>query len=173
VERDADGRVLVVADASFLINFLAVDRMDVLGKLAHLRFHVVNHVSAEVRHEDQRGRLAAAMDGGVITEIEITDPTELRLYDELRRFLGDGESASLAVAVNRRWVIAADEKGRFRRELFSRLGEDYLLNTLGALVTAIRMGVITVSEAEALRTQLRAHRFEMDQTPFERLIKEE
>ncbi|MBI2218470.1 MAG: hypothetical protein HYU51_14365 [Candidatus Rokubacteria bacterium] len=50
---------------------------------------------------------------------------------------------------------------------------DYLLNTLGALLTAIRTGVITVAEAEALRTQLRENRFEMDPTPFEQLVKEE
>lgn len=76
------------------------------------------------------------------------------------------------MAVSRRWVIAADEKGRFRRELFSRLGEDYLLDTLGALLTAIRSDVITVAHAEALRTQLQAHQFQMDSTPFDQLLRE-
>jgi hypothetical protein len=57
--------------------------------------------------------------------------------------------------------------------LFARLGEDYLLNTLGALLTAIRAGEITVDEAEALRVQLRENRFEMDSTPFDDLLKEE
>jgi hypothetical protein len=71
------------------------------------------------------------------------------------------------------WVIAADEKGRFRREVFVRLGEDHLLNTLGALVTAIKAGVIAAEEAETLRGRLREHRFEMDPTPFEELLKEE
>ena len=69
---------------------------------------------AEVRYDDQRARLQAAMDSGVMREIAIMNPGEVRLYDEFRRFLGDGESASPAVAVIRRWVIAADEKGRFR-----------------------------------------------------------
>ena len=173
MERDANGRLLVVTDSSFLINFLVLDRVDVLGGLPHFRFHVVNHVTAEIRYEDQRTRLQAAEERGIVTEIEVTDPDEVLLYDELRRFLGDGESASLAVAVRRRWVIAADEKGRFRRELFARLGEDYLPNTLGALVTAIKAGVIAVEEAEALREQLRANRFEMDSTPFDDLLKEE
>jgi predicted nucleic acid-binding protein len=173
VERDAEGRRLVIVDASFLINFLAVDRMDIVGKLPGLRFHLVNHVRAEVRHDDQRARLGVALAGGMMTEIEVTDPGEVRLYGQFRRFLGDGESASLAVAVGRRWVIAADEKGRFRREVFARLGDSYLLNTLGALLIAIRAGVITVAEAEALRTQLRAHRFEMDPIPFDELLREE
>ena len=172
MEQDADGRLLVVADSSFLINFLAIDRMDILSRLPKFRVHLVNHVRAEIRYESQRSRLQAAMEAGGVIEIEITDPGEILLYDELRKFLGDGESASLAVAVSRRWVIAADEKGRFRRELFSRLGEDYLLDTLGALVTAIRADVITVAHAEALRTQLQEHRFQLDPTPFDQLLRE-
>lgn len=171
--RNADGRLLVVADSSFLINFLVLDRMDILGQLPGFRFHVVNHVRAEIRYEDQRTRLQAAVNGGVVTEIEITDAGEILLYDEFRRFLGDGESASLAVAVTRTWVIAADEKGRFRRELFERLGEANLLNTLGALIAAIKAHVITAEEAEALRARLRENRFEMDATSFNELLKEE
>jgi predicted nucleic acid-binding protein len=173
VERAADGRLLVVADSSFVINFLAVDRMDILGRLPQFRFHVVNHVLAEIRYESQRLRMRTALEAGTVIEIESTEPAEILLYDEFRRFLGDGESASMAVAVRRRWVIAADERGAFRRELFARLGEDYLLDTLGALVTAIKADVITVADAEALRAQLRAHRFEMDPTPFAELLREE
>lgn len=131
MERDADGRLLIVADSSLLINFLVLDRMDILDGLPQFRFHIVNHVRAEIRYEDQRARLEAALESGVMTEIEITAPGEILLYDELRQFLGDGEAASLAVAVSRRWVIAADERGRFRRELFGRLGENYLLDTAG------------------------------------------
>src|SRR5438046_886818 len=146
--------------------------MDIVSRLPQFRFSVVNHVRAEIRYESQRVRLEAAMESGGVTEIEISDPAEILLYDELRSFLGDGESASLAVAVSRRWVIAADEKGRFRRELFGRLGENYLLDTLGALLTAIKSDIITVADAEAMRSQLREHRFEMDPTPFEDLLHE-
>jgi predicted nucleic acid-binding protein len=173
VEQDPDGRLLVIADASFLINLLAVDRIHILSRLPQFRFHVINHVRAEIRYESQRVRLQAAMEGGLVTEIEITEPGEVRLYHELRSFLGDGEAASLAVAVSRRWVIAADEKGRFHREVFDRLGEDYLLDTLGALLTAIKTKVLTVGEADALRAQLRDHRCEMDPTPFDELLSEE
>ena len=146
MERGDDGRLLVVTDASFLINFLVLDRMDILAGLPQFRFHVVNHVRTEIRYENQRARLQAATEGGAVTDIEITDLAEILLYDEFRKFLGDGEAASLAMAVTRRWIVAADEKGRFRRELFSRLGEDHLLDTLGALLTAIRADVITVAQ---------------------------
>lgn len=172
MERDRDGRLLVVTDSSFLINFLLLDQTALLGGLREFSFHVLNHVTAEVRYEAEQARLQAALAAGILSEIEITAPAEILLYDEFRRVLGDGESASLAVAVSRRWVIAADEKGRFRRELFERLGENYLLDTAGALVSAIKAGVITVGRAEALRVQLRENRFEMDPRPFDELVTE-
>ncbi len=42
MERTLDGRILVVADTSFLVNFLALDRMDVLSRLQIYAFHVPN-----------------------------------------------------------------------------------------------------------------------------------
>jgi len=52
VERTADGRILVVADTSFLVNFLLLDRMDILGGLRAYAFRVPNHVVAEVGYEE-------------------------------------------------------------------------------------------------------------------------
>jgi hypothetical protein len=57
VERDADGRLLVVTDSSFLINFLVLDRVDLLGGLPQFRFHVLNHVTADTRTSGHGSRL--------------------------------------------------------------------------------------------------------------------
>lgn len=173
MERDPDGRILVLVESSCLINFLVLDRMDILGGLRQFNLYVLDHVSAEIRRPEQQARLQAAVAAGIVTEIEITDPAEILLYDKFRKFLGDGESACLAVAVSRGWAIAADEKGRFRRELFDRLGEGYLLDTLGVLIAAIKVGIISVEEAEGLRERLRQNRFEMDPRPFDELLTEE
>lgn len=171
MERTPDGRILVVVDTSFLINFLALNRMDILHGLRRYAFRIPNHVVREIEYEDQKEKLQDALAGGTLSEIEITDLAEMTLYAELRRFLGDGESACLAVAATRRWVIAADEKGRLRREILERLGEDYLLNTLGAIVEALRAGILTLSEAEEIRRELARRRFVMsDVPPFEELL---
>ena len=69
MEKDADGRLLVVADSSFLINFLVLDQMDLLGRLTKFHFHVLNHVRAEIRYGDQRARLQAGVEGGIVTEM--------------------------------------------------------------------------------------------------------
>jgi predicted nucleic acid-binding protein len=171
VERTFEGRILVIADTSFLVNFLTLDRMDILRGLQAYVFYAPNHVVAEVEYAEQRERLSVALAEGTVTELEITDPGEIALYDELRRFLGDGEAACLAVAATRRWVIATDEKRRLRREIFERLGEEYLLNTPGAIVAALRAGILTVPEAETIRGELAQHRFVMADVPsFEELL---
>lgn len=80
----------------------------------------------------------------------------------------------ILVAATRRWAIATDERGRLRREIFERLGEEYLLDTPGTLVAALRAGILTIPEAEAIRQELARHRFVMkDVPPFEDLLREE
>jgi len=173
VERTSDGRILMVADTSFLLNFLVIDRMDVLAGLQALAFRAPNHVVLEVRYPEEKERLHVALAAGTLSEIEITDLSEIALYVHLRTFLGDGESACLAVAATRQWAIATDEKGRLQREIFERLGEDYLLDTPGALIAALRAGVLTVPQAETIREELARHRFIMrDLPPFEELVRE-
>lgn len=162
----------VIVDTSCLINFLIVDRMDYFSGLAAHIFVVPNHVVAEVEDAVQRAQLDAALAAGVLTEVEITDPAEIALYAGLRRFLGDGEAACLAVAEARGWVLAADEKGRLRREVHERLGEAALVNTPGILVAAIQAGILTVDEAEVLRVVLARNRFVMDVPPFAELVGE-
>ncbi len=69
--------------------------MDILGGLRQFKFHVLDHVGAEVRYPDQQARLQAAVAAGMVSELEITESPEILLYDEFRKFLGDGESACL------------------------------------------------------------------------------
>jgi hypothetical protein len=68
--------------------------------------------------------------------------------------------------------MAADEKGRLRREAYERLGEANLVNTPGILVSAIQEGILTAEGAEALRAVLATHRFVMDLPPFAKLVGE-
>jgi hypothetical protein len=59
--------------------------------------------------------------------------------------MGTGEAASLAVAVNRGWAIASDEKKAFRREASARPGSGRILTTPGLYVVAVRAGVLSAS----------------------------
>lgn len=150
----SDERVLVVADASVLINFLRAGRLDLLRHHEDYRIVVTEHVRREVRYPDQASELAEALTAGDITELQVTDPTELAIFAELNAVLGREESASIAVAANRGCVIAMDELGRARREVYERVGRNRLINTPGLVLSCVRNGAITVAEADSVKARL-------------------
>ena len=67
---------IVVADTSVLINFLRIDRMDLIG--AHpASFIATDHVAAEIAdtYPEQQARYAAALSAAHISEQRIDDPS--------------------------------------------------------------------------------------------------
>ncbi len=152
--RPSDERVLVVADASVLINFLRAGRLDLLRHHGGYKLVVTEHVRREVAYPDQAAELATALSAGDIDEIQLTDPVELKIFAELNAVLGRGESASIAVAANRGWVIAMDELGRARREVDRRVGRNRLINTPGLILSCIRNGAVAVAEADGIKNTL-------------------
>lgn len=154
---------LVAADACFLINFLAVDRMDLLAALAAYKFQVPLEVVAEVVRPVQAQRLSTAIADGTVETQEMIDLAEMASFaDNLREQLGRGESACLALATSRGWLLASDERGRFRRLATDRIGSERLMTTLDALDQAIRIGALTGRDARVIAEDLRNnHRFAM------------
>jgi len=119
VERDADGRLRVV-DSSFLINFLAVDRMDILAVSGSSAF--TWSTTCVPRSDMTTSAAAASRDGGWGGDGDRDHRSrEIRLYDELRHVL---ETASRPPRRGRQSSVGdcGDEKGRFRRELFTGSG---------------------------------------------------
>jgi predicted nucleic acid-binding protein len=154
VERAPDGRVLVVADTNVLINFLRAARLDLVSHHRDYKLVVTEHARGEVTYPEQSAELATALSAGDIDEVQLTDPVELGIFAGLNAVLGRGESAAIAVAANRNWVIAMDELGRARREAYGRVGRNRLINTPGLVLSCIRNGDITVAEADALKEDL-------------------
>lgn len=91
-------------------------------------------------------------------------------YAELRRVLGDGEAASLAIAEARGWIVACDEKRRFRREAEARLGAARIVNTPGLIVAAIVENLISVAEADTFKERLVERRFRIAVDSFATLV---
>lgn len=144
----------VATDTSLLLNFLRIDRTDILGALPGFRFCVLNHVIGEVTQEPHATRLQAALAKSHIVEFELTDLDAIANYDDLRQNLGDGEAATIAAAAHDQWVIGMDEKGRAKREAIARVGERKLLNTPGVLVHAVHVELLTLTAAEQIRLDL-------------------
>ena len=132
--RDAGRGVYRVAlDASVLINFLILERSDILGTLPGHRFFVLARVEAEVTRTEQ---LAT-------------------------RAMGRGEAACLAAAEYRNWLFACDERRSVRRIAVDRIGTGRILTTPGILLRAIRSNILGVAEADELKVVLERNRFRM------------
>ena len=109
---------IIVADTSVLINFLRIDRMDLLGRHP-CRFLATDHVEAEIEDDEQRARYAAAVTAGHLETCTVTDPGEVALYMRLGpgQRLGSGECSAIAVAIIRRCAIAVDDNRAVSRAM--------------------------------------------------------
>jgi predicted nucleic acid-binding protein len=157
---------VVVTDTNILINLIHIGRLDLLGKLPPYSFVVPEEVVKEVREPQQAQALHTAMSSGLLSEVQLADPAELKVYADLIQILGSGEAACLSLAQCRHWLIASDEKKKFRRETLARLGARRLLNTPGILSLAISGGIITVEDADRAKAVLEQHRFIMSFASF-------
>ena len=87
-------------DASVLINFLRIDRMDLIARHSH-DFIVTDHVAAEIsdRYPEQRKRFAEAIDATAISQTSVVSPEEMSLFESLSASgrLGAGECSAVAV----------------------------------------------------------------------------
>jgi predicted nucleic acid-binding protein len=171
-DQDAVLLRVVVTDTNILINLVHVGLLDLLGKLPPYSFVIPEEVVREVEDPDQAKAVQAAISCGVLHVIQLTDPAELTVYAELIQILGVGEAACLSLAQCRNWLIASDEKRKFRREMISRLGQGRLLNTPGILTYAITSRVITVEDADQAKALLEQRRFIMSFSSFRDVLPE-
>lgn len=167
---EARTRRIVVLDANVLINLAYAQRMALLRELPGYEFVVPEDVVAEIVDPPQRQQLDAAISDGYLRVETITEPEDLVRYAEYRRSLGRGESACLVLAKRHNWLIASDEKGRFRREATAAVGTGRIMNTPGLFVVAIHADIISVEDADQLKAELERHRFRMPFGSFRDLL---
>ena len=102
----------------------------------------------------------------MLSVVAFETTAELATYAALRRIMGQGEAAALALAEQRHFAIASDEKRVFRREAIARLGTDRLVTTADVFVACIRAGAITIGDADAALRTLVANRFTLPFASF-------
>ncbi len=148
--------LIIIADTSVLINFLRIDRMDLIG--AHSSaFMATEHVGSEVSdsYPDQQARYRAALDAGFVTEERVDDPAEVELFLKLRRQprLGTGECSAISVAMNRGHALAVDDNRAINHALQEAgLAKRHLriVRTQDILADLVRAGVLSISAADAI-----------------------
>jgi predicted nucleic acid-binding protein len=165
----------IVADTSVLLNFLKIDRMDLIGRFP-LRFLVTDHVATEVTNPQHQACYAAAIAAGHLDTCSVTDIAEVKTFARLTREgrLGSGERAAIAVALRRRYPLAIDDNkavGRALREAGMAGARLTVLRTADVMVSLIRAGVIQIAEADTIRVDWeRNHRFQIKAASFRDLL---
>ncbi len=107
---NSDKKILIT-DTSVLINFLNIDRIDLLiafpGKFL-ITEHVVDEITMDF--QDQQNRLNLAITSGQLEVILVDSEQELQMYNELikERRLGEGECSAIACAIHRKYTPCRD-----------------------------------------------------------------
>ena len=162
---------IVVTDANVLINLMHVSRLDLLAKIPNYKFVVPEHVREEITIPEQRTALDAAVTAGWL-KVEVIDDLEaITVFTELIAHIGRGEAACIAIAAQRGWLIASDEKKRFLREVTERVGGAHVLTTADVFVLAIKAGLLTIEEADAHKVTLEGKRFKVPFASYRDLVK--
>ena len=135
-----------------------------------MRFVVPEHVVEEITDPVQKGALVTALNNNYLEQVVITEIEEMEGYVELHQTLGQGESACLAIAEHRGYLVSSDEKRAFRRIALERIGRHRLLTTPDLIVRAIQAGLATVAEADGWKDKLQSNRFIMKFGSFAELL---
>ena len=165
---------IIVTDTSVLINFLRIDRTDLIARHSH-DFIATDHVAAEItdRYPDQQERFAAAVSAGAISETRVTAPEEIRLFGSMFAAgrLGAGECSAIALAIHRCYILAIDDRlaTTHARQADAKLR---ILATQDLVVSMIREGLLNVSEADRIKREWATrHRFRLKLDSFHELLR--
>ena len=157
-----DGRTDAIIDSSTLVNFLKIDRADLLASHPCYRFIVVDAVRNEVtkHYPSQVVRLEAAFTAGQLFRDQpaaATSIAELTAFAAMASIkIGVGERAAIAAAKTRGLPLAMDDERAWKRAGSGLSRKD----TVSVMVSLIKAGVIDVASADAIKSDWESnHKF--------------
>ncbi len=147
-----DSTTLVV-DTSVLINFLCIDRMDLVARHSH-SFIVTEHVAEEVKnyYSDERRRLDNAFKSAILREervearILVASPASSAKSGRL----GLGERSAIALAISKGWRLAIDDR-RAAKEALEISPKLPIVTTQDLVVSMIRENLLNIAEADNMK----------------------
>ena len=157
----------IVLDASVLLNFVKIGRIELLGQL-DTSVVLLDQVLDEVRRPKQREAVEDAVKAGILDLQSVRDPVEVALFANLRTDgrLGAGECAVLAVALTRNWAAGLQDR-RARNEGQRRREDLALCQTEDLVLKLIQSGYLSLEEADGFLIEWATkHRFKSRLTSF-------
>lgn len=164
---------ILVTDTSVLVNFLRIDRMDLLGALP-CQFLVTDHAAGELTdfYPEQVDRFNAALTAGHVAACTVTEDAALDIFGQLAGTsrLGVGESATIAHAMVTGAGVAIDDRRAINEA--QRIAEGLVIvRTADLMVRMIELAIITLADADTIKDNWAAnHRFRIPVGSFSELI---
>jgi Predicted nucleic acid-binding protein, contains PIN domain len=160
-------------DSSVLINFLRINRIDLLGKCSHT-FFITDHVVEEISSlfPAQRACLEFGLEQKILQKINVELPGEFELFTSLNesRQLGAGECAAIAVASHRGYYLTIDDNQAIKKTM-GLIGSSQIFRTQDLIVMMIREQILEVAEADHLiEIWATQHRFKLKIKSFSELV---
>ncbi|HSW85980.1 MAG TPA: hypothetical protein VLG49_00610 [Rhabdochlamydiaceae bacterium] len=160
-------------DASVLINFLKIKRIDLLEKCSH-SFFITDHVQDEIttHYPDQRAYLERALHQNILQRANVEASQEFTIFAELGKSgqLGSGECAAIAVASHRQYYLAIDDNQAIKKAS-GLLSSHFILRTQDIVVVMIQEQLLGIDEADDLiETWAAQHRFKLKIKSFRELV---
>jgi len=165
---------ILITDTSVLINFLNIDRMDLLSQYPGL-FFITEHVVDEITNafQEQQSLLSIAITNEIITVVSINEEIELEIFNKLikEHRLGVGECSAIACAINRKYCLAIDDITA-RKKAAKEDKDIIILNTQDIMVTLVQEQVLTVTEADLIKKRWEnEYRFALKIKTFSEVMK--
>lgn len=164
---------ILVTDSSVLINFLAIDRIDLIDGHPS-EFLITDHVCEEIadHYPEQQARLQAGLAQGALKQISVGDPDELTTFRQLTAggHLGHGECSAIAAAIRRGYRLAIDDNRAAKQ---ARILHPPLLivRTQDLMVELITHGLLDIPAADSIKqTWATDHRFTLSIGSFAELF---
>jgi hypothetical protein len=151
----------VIFDTMVISNFAKAGQLELLRKMYPANACCSGFVVAEVLRGLRQGHavlepLVQLLSEGWPRQDDLSTPAERQLFALISISLGDGESSCLALAAQRGYVFACDD--RVARSEAVRLGVP-LTGTVGILVKAVRISAIDLKKANGLLKRMIAAGF--------------
>lgn len=144
---------ILITDTSVLINFLNIDRIDLLDLYPGL-FFITEHVADEITNDfpHQQTRLNQAIEANTLTVVSVNGIEELKMFGDLIKDnrLGPGECSAIACAINRKYILAIDDV-RARKQAAQKDQKLELITTQDIMVTLIQHNQLSVTEADSIK----------------------
>lgn len=151
----------VIFDTMVISNFTKAGQLELLRNIYPATACCSGFVVAEVLRGLRQGhsdldQLVQLLADGWPRQDDLSTPAERRQYARISVSLGDGESSCLALAAERGYVFACDD--RLARSEAVRLGIP-LTGTIGILIKAVRIGLIDLKKANTVLKRMVAAGF--------------